>query len=133
MRGPALAERSAARRASRKAAIVACHAEAASWEATDWPQILALYDVLARFDPSPVVALNRAIALRYVAGPAAALAVVDTLGAPLARYHLFHATRAELLRALGRSAEAREADMRAIELTANPAERVLLRERIGLH
>jgi RNA polymerase sigma factor (sigma-70 family) len=116
-----------------QAAIVACHAEAASWEATDWPQILALYDVLARFDPSPVVALNRAIALRYVAGPAAALAVVDTLGAPLARYHLFHATRAELLRALGRSAEAREADMRAIELTANPAERVLLRERIGLH
>ena len=69
-----------------QAAIVACHAEAATWEATDWPQILALYDVLARFDPSPVVALNRAIALRHVAGPAAALATVDTLGAPLDRY-----------------------------------------------
>lgn len=116
-----------------QAAIIACHAEALSWEATDWPQILALYDVLARFEPSPVVALNRAIALRHVAGPGAALAAVETLGAPLGRYHLFHATRAELLRALGRPAEAREADLRAIALTANPAERALLRERIGLH
>jgi RNA polymerase sigma-70 factor (ECF subfamily) len=116
-----------------QAAIVACHAEAATWEATDWPQILALYDVLGRFDPSPVVGLNRAIALRHVAGPAAALATVDTLHAPLDRYHLFHATRAELLRALGRTAEARDADLRAIELTANPAERMLLRDRIGLH
>jgi len=116
-----------------QAAIVACHAEAPSWEATDWPQILALHDLLARFDPSPVVALNRAIALRHVAGPAAALATVDTLGVALDRYHLFHATRAELLRALGRTAEAREADLRAIALTANPAERALLRERIGLH
>lgn len=116
-----------------QAAIVACHAETPSWEATDWPQILALYDVLARFDPSPVVVLNRAIALRYVAGPAAALATAETLGAALDRYHLFHATRAELLRALGRTEEAREADLRAIALTENPAERVLLRERIGLH
>jgi len=116
-----------------QAAIVACHAEARSWEATDWPQILALYDVLARFDPSPVIALNRAIALRHVAGPAAALAAVDTLASALERYHLFHATRAELLRALGRSAEAREADLQAIALTANPAERALLQERIGLH
>ena len=116
-----------------QAAIVACHAEAATWEATDWRQILALYDVLARFDPSPVVALNRAIALRYVAGPAAALATVDTLGAPLDRYYLFHATRAELLRALGRTAEARDADLRAVALTTNPAERMLLQERIGLH
>jgi len=116
-----------------QAAIVACHAEAPSWEATDWPQILELYDVLGRFDPSPVVALNRAIALRYVAGPAAALATADTLGAALDRYHLFHATRAELLRALGRTEEAREADLRAIALTANPAELALLRERIGLH
>ena len=116
-----------------QAAIVACHAEARSWEATDWPQILALYDVLARFDPSPVIALNRAIALRHVAGPAAALAAVDTFASALERYHLFHATRAELLRALGRSAEAREADLQAIALTANPAERALLQERIGLH
>jgi RNA polymerase sigma factor (sigma-70 family) len=116
-----------------QAAIVACHAEAPSWEATDWPQILALYDALVRFDPSPVVLLNRAIALRYVAGPDAALATVDTLGASLDRYHLFHATRAELLRALGRTEEAREADLRAIALTANPAERALLRERIEQH
>ena len=115
-----------------QAAIVACHAESPSWEATDWPQILALYDVLARFDPSPVVALNRAIALRYVAGPEAALIAVDTLGGALDRYHLFHATRAELLRALGRKEEARDADLRAIALTANPAERALLEERIGL-
>lgn len=115
-----------------QAAIVACHAESPSWEATDWPQILALYDVLARFDPSPVVALNRAIALRYVAGPEAALIAVDTLGGALERYHLFHATRAELLRALGRNEEARDADLRAIALTANPAERALLEERIGL-
>lgn len=113
-----------------QAAIVACHAEAPSWDATDWPQILALYDVLLRFDPSPIVALNRAIALRYVDGPAAALEALGRLAGALDRYHLFHATRAELLRALGRTAEARDADVRAIELTANPAERALLRERI---
>ena len=113
-----------------QAAIVACHAEAASWETTDWPQILALYDVLARFDPSPIVALNRAIALRYVAGPEAALAAADTLASALDRYHLFHATRAELLRALGRAEEARESYLRAIALTANPAEQALLRERL---
>ena len=65
--------------------------------------------------------------------PAAALATVDTLGAPLDRYYLFHATRAELLRALGRGAEARDADLRAVALTTNPAERMLLQERIGLH
>jgi RNA polymerase sigma-70 factor (ECF subfamily) len=115
-----------------QAAIVACHAEAPSWETTDWPQILALYDVLARFDPSPVIALNRAVALRYVAGASAALDAADALGGVLDRYHLFHATRAELLRALGRNAEARGADLRAIALTANPAERALLQERIGL-
>jgi RNA polymerase sigma factor (sigma-70 family) len=113
-----------------QAAIVACHAEAPSWEETDWRQILALYDVLLRFDPSPIVALNRAIALRYVDGPAAALDALDELAAPLDRYHLFHATRAELLRALGRPPEARAEDLRAIDLTANPAERALLQERI---
>ena len=113
-----------------QAAIVACHAEAPSWDETDWPQILALYDVLLRFDRSPIVALNRAIALRYVDGPAAALETLGRLAGALDRYHLFHATRAELLRALGRTAEARDADLRAIELTANPAERALLQERI---
>jgi RNA polymerase sigma factor (sigma-70 family) len=114
-----------------QAAIVACHAEAPSWEKTDWRQILALYDVLRRFDSSPVVALNRAIALRYVAGPAAALGAIDRLAGTLDRYHLFHATRAELLRALGRMPEAKQADLRAIALTANPAERALLSGRIA--
>jgi RNA polymerase sigma factor (sigma-70 family) len=113
-----------------QAAIVACHAEAPSWEETDWPQIQALYDVLLRFDPSPIVALNRAIALRYVGGPAGALEALGPLAGPLDRYHHFHATKAELLRALGRSAEAKAEDLRAIELTANPAERALLQERI---
>ncbi len=113
-----------------QAAIAACHAEAPSWEETDWPQILALYDVLTRFDASPVVALNRAVVLRELAGPAAALTAVDALASTLERYHLFHATRAELLRALGRPSEARDADLRAIALTANPAERALLQERL---
>ena len=113
-----------------QAAIAACHAEAPSWEETDWRQILALYDVLTRFDPSPVVALNRAVVLREAAGPAAALTAVDALASSLERYHLFHATRAELLRALGRPSEARDADLRAIALTANPAERALYQERV---
>ena len=75
--------------------------------------------------------LNRAVALRQVAGPAAALTAVDALASALDRYHLFHATRAELLRALGRSSDAREADLRAIALTANPAERALILERLN--
>jgi RNA polymerase sigma-70 factor (ECF subfamily) len=113
-----------------QAAIVACHAEARSWEETDWLQILLLYDQLVRLAPGPVARLNRAIALRYVAGPAAALAEIDGLADALAGYHLLHATRAELLRALGRAAEARRADERALTLTANPAERALLEQRL---
>jgi len=109
-----------------QAAIAACHAEASSWEKTDWHQIWALYGVLLGLAPSPVVALNRSIALRYLRGPRAALAEVDALRGELENYHLFHATRAELLRALGQEAEARAADQRALELTANPAERELL-------
>ncbi|TMD03290.1 MAG: RNA polymerase sigma factor, partial [Chloroflexi bacterium] len=80
-----------------QAAIAACHAEAASWEATDWPQILLLYDALVRLLPTPVVRLNRAVALRHVRGAADALTEVDALAGELAGYHLFHATRAELL------------------------------------
>ncbi|HLG70082.1 MAG TPA: sigma-70 family RNA polymerase sigma factor [Chloroflexota bacterium] len=114
-----------------QAAIVACHAEAPSWEATDWPQILALYDQLLRMAQSPVLRLNRAIALRFVAGPEAALAEVEGLAGDLGQYRLFHATRAEILRDLGRHAEARLADERALELTANPAERALLEQRLG--
>jgi RNA polymerase sigma factor (sigma-70 family) len=114
-----------------QAAIVACHAEAARWQDTDWTQIAVLYDILLHLAPSPVTRLQRAIALRYVTGPAAALSEVDDLAGELTGYHLFHATRAELLRDLGRVAEARDADERALELTANPAEQSLLRQRLN--
>ena len=113
-----------------QAAIAAVHCEAPSWEATDWPQIVALYTMLAALDPSPVVLLNRAIAVSHVAGAEVALAEVDTVAPRLAGYHLLHATRAALLRELGRDAEAREADRQALALTANPAERRLLSERV---
>ncbi len=113
-----------------QAAIIACHAEAKHWEDTDWTQIAILYGMLLRLAPSPVTRLHRAIALRYVTGPGAALSEVDQLGADLPDYHLFHATRAELLRDLGRIEEAREADRRALGLTTNPAEQALLRERL---
>jgi len=114
-----------------QAAIVACHAEAPSWEATDWPQILLLYDALLRHLPSPVTRLHRAIALGRVLGPRTALDATDALAADLDRYHLYHATRAELLRELGRPAEARQADERALGLTGNPAERALLEQRLA--
>lgn len=114
-----------------QAAIAACHCRADSWEATDWPQIVALYDVLMALAGSPVVALNRAVALQHVRGPAAALEVINSLAEALDGYHLFHATRGELLGALSRMEEAGEANLRALELTANPAERALLRERLA--
>jgi RNA polymerase sigma factor (sigma-70 family) len=114
-----------------QAAIVACHAEATRWEDTDWTQIVVLYDMLLHWSPSPVTRLHRAIALRYVTGPAAALSEVDALGAALGDYYLFHATRAELLRDLDRVDQARAADQRALELTANPAEQSLLRQRLA--
>jgi len=113
-----------------QAAIVACHAEAERWEDTDWEQIVLLYDMLLHLAPSPVSRLHRAIALRYTDGPRAAMAELDELAGPLDGHHLFHATRAELLRALGQQDRARDADRRALELTANPAERALLRRRI---
>ncbi|MGS2616823.1 RNA polymerase sigma factor [Micromonospora sp. LZ34] len=114
-----------------QAAIVAVHAEAERWEDTDWQQILILYTMLDRLGPSPVTKLHRAVALRYVAGPEAALAAVDELRQALGGYHLWHATRAELLRDLGRPDEAHDADRRALELTANLAEQSLLRQRIS--
>ena len=113
-----------------QAAIAALHAESPTWDATDWPQILRLYDGLVAMTGSPVVRLNRAIALWRVAGPEDALREVDALAADLDRYHYFHATRGELLRDLGRADEARDADRRALDLTDNPAERPLLEERI---
>jgi RNA polymerase sigma-70 factor (ECF subfamily) len=114
-----------------QAAIAACHAEARTWNETDWTQIFMLYEGLARMTGSSVVRLNRAIALSHVAGPARALAEVDELADELDRYHLYHATRAALLRELGRADEARESDRRALALTENPAERALLMARIG--
>ena len=100
-----------------QAAISAVHTD----PVTDWTQVLALYDQLARLDPGPVVALNRAVAVAEVHGPAAALRLVDVL--PLPNYHLCHAVRADLLGRLGRTNEARAAYDRAIALTGNPVER----------
>jgi RNA polymerase sigma-70 factor (ECF subfamily) len=114
-----------------QAAIVACHGEAESWQDTDWEQIVLLYDMLLYLAPSPVVRLNRAIALRYTAGPQAAMAELDTLAGVLDRYHLYHATRADLERELGYLDHARAADRRALELTANPAEQTILQQRVA--
>jgi len=115
-----------------QAAIVAVHATATSYAATDWAEIVALYDRLLALQPTPVVALNRALALAELNGPAAALNEIDPLAARLDGYHLFHAARGELLRRLGRLEEAREADRRALSLTDNPAERRLLTARLEL-
>jgi RNA polymerase sigma-70 factor (ECF subfamily) len=112
-----------------QAAINAVHADAASFEATDWNQILALYDQLLALSPTPVVALNRAIALGEVRGPATALALVDVLD--LDEYHLFHATRADLLRRLGRTSDAAMAYARAADLATNDAERAFLVGRLA--
>ncbi|MGW8766427.1 RNA polymerase sigma factor [Streptomyces sp. NPDC055815] len=114
-----------------QAAIAACHARAASYEATDWPTIAALYARLGTLTPSPVVELNRAVAVSMTEGPAAALALVDALaGEPsLARYHLLPSVRGDLLTRLGRTAEARAEFERAADLTRNESERALLRER----
>ena len=111
------------------AAINAVHTDATDARDTDWSQVVALYDQLVRLDPSPVVTLNRAIAVAELDGPHVALAQVDTLSAHLAAYHAFHATRADLLRRLGRSAEAREAYDRAIGLAGNAAESAYLTRR----
>ena len=113
-----------------QAAIAAVHSDAASAGDTDWAQVLALYDQLHAITPTQVVALNRAIALAEVAGPAAALAAVDALD--LEGYHLFHAVRADLLARLGRQGEARAAYDAAIPRTDNRAERDLLALRRDL-
>lgn len=114
-----------------QAAIAAVHAEAPTFEATDWTQILTLYDALLSHDASPVVQLNRAVALAYAKSPVQALKTVDALGSELDDYHLWHSTRAELLRAVGRDNEAQHADEHALRLTANDAERQLLTARLG--
>ncbi|MEO3934559.1 RNA polymerase sigma factor [Micrococcaceae bacterium Sec7.4] len=111
------------------AAINAVHTSAHDIRDTDWSQIVALYNQLANLDPSPIVALNRAIAVAELDGPDVALAAVDRLEHELAGYHAFYATRAELLRRLGRSAESREAYDKAIELAGNSAEAATLKRR----
>jgi RNA polymerase sigma factor (sigma-70 family) len=114
-----------------QAAIAAVHAESPSWEATDWPQVLGLYEILLRHLDTPVVRLNRAIALWHLAGPGPALVEIEPLASRLDGYHLYHATRGELLRRLGREEEARAEHRRALELTANPAERELQLRRLA--
>jgi RNA polymerase sigma-70 factor (ECF subfamily) len=111
-----------------QAAINAVHADAASIEATDWSQVLALYDQLLAVSPTPVVALNRAIALGEVRGPRAALALLGDLD--LDDYHLFHAARADLLRRLGRPTDAARAYARAADLAPSDAERAFLFGRL---
>jgi RNA polymerase sigma factor (sigma-70 family) len=114
-----------------QAAIVACHAEVESWAATDWGQIVALYDALCKLAPTPVTRLNRAIACRQLRGPAAALVDLDALETDLDAYCLFHAARADMLIELGEREGGRTELLRALELTANPAERSLLRRRLS--
>jgi RNA polymerase sigma-70 factor (ECF subfamily) len=114
-----------------QAAINALHTSAHAFRDTNWAALATLYDQLYALQPTPVVALNRAVVTAELYGPAASLATVDAL--PLSGYHAFHATRAELLRRLGRSLEARAAYTRAIELASNPAEiRHLTRRRAEL-
>ena len=115
-----------------QAAITALHCQAARAEDTDWPQIVRLYDVLERLQPSPVVSLNRAAAVAMADGPEPALALVDALaaGGELDRYHLLHAARADLLRRLGLTAAAAESYARALALVTNDAERRFLERRL---
>ncbi len=124
-----LATRVAPGRYQLLAAINAVHTSARDVRATDWSQVVALYDQLVRLDPSPIIALNRAIAVAELDGPEVALAAVDRLEHPLAGYHAYHATRADLLRRLGRAQKARAAYDRAIELAGNSAETAYLTRR----
>jgi RNA polymerase sigma-70 factor (ECF subfamily) len=119
-----------------QAAIAALHDEASEAGATDWPQIAALYSVLERIQPSAVVRLNRAAALGMAEGPEAGLSMLDRLEASdgeaeLARYHLLHAARADLLRRAGRLPEAAEAYRRALNLCQNEVERAYLERRLA--
>jgi RNA polymerase sigma-70 factor, ECF subfamily len=115
-----------------QAAIAAVHSQAASVAATDWSQIVLLYDALARIDASPVVELNRAVAIAMRDGPEAGLRLIDVLVADgkLAGYHLAHAARADLCRRLGKTAEARSSYEKALALTQQEPERRFLENRL---
>jgi RNA polymerase sigma-70 factor (ECF subfamily) len=115
-----------------QAAIAALHAQAPSYDETDWRQIRLLYSRLQQLAPSPVVLLNRAVSTRYAIGTEQALAEIETLAVELDGYHLFHALRAALLAALGRDEEAEQVRERALALAANPAERELLTRGLSL-
>lgn len=132
--GIQLLERAGAMRATGpyqvQGAIAALHSEAQSWDQTDWYQIVVLYDTLVRMADSPVVRLNRAVALSHFAGPEVALGEVNDLAISLEGYHLFHAARADLLDRVGEQALARDARRRALELCQNPAERSLLERKL---
>ena len=134
--GTALVERALSSRRigpyTLQAAIAAVHAEAASAEATDRVQIVGLYDVLERVDPTPVVELNRAVAVAMRDGPAAGLAIIDALLArgDLDDYHLAHSARADLCRRVGRTADARRSYQRALDLTRQEPERRFLERRL---
>ncbi len=132
--GIALLQRAAALKApgpyQLQAAIAAVHSEARSWADTDWHQIVALYDALLKFTDTPVVRLNRAVAVGHAHGTQQALGEINDLAMSLGGYHLFHATRAELLDEMGEKQLAREARLRALELCQNPAERAVLERRL---
>ena len=132
--GVAVLERAGAIRAAGpyqvQAAIAALHSEALVWEVTDWHQIVVLYDALVKMADSPVVRLNRAVALSHFAGPEVALGEMNDLALSLNGYHLYHSSRAELLDRLGEPVLAREARRRALDLCRNPAERSLLERKL---
>jgi RNA polymerase sigma-70 factor (ECF subfamily) len=115
-----------------QAAISAQHCQATRAEDTNWPQIVLLYDLLERIQPSPIVSLNRAVALAMAQGPKPALEIIDKLAAgnDLENYHLLHATRADLLRRLGSYEDAAKSYSRALELATNESERRFLERRL---
>ncbi len=113
-----------------QAAIAALHARAPRPEDTDWAEIAGLYRVLEQMAPTPVVALNRAVAIAMADGPERGLPLVEELGAELDGYYLFHAARADLLRRLGRQNDAAEAYRRALALATNPTEGAYLERRL---
>lgn len=113
-----------------QAAIAALHCQAARAQETDWQQIVRLYDLLERLEPSPIVSLNRAVAIAMVDGPQAALVLMEAIATELDGYHLFHATRADLLRRVGAFTEAAHSYRRALALVTNDSERRFLERRL---